>query len=103
MKKDISNKLKSIQPSVTLAITAKAKSLKAQGVDIIGFGAGEPDFRTPKHIRDAAINAIENESEITEISENISLLAYKKVLESYTYKNEKKYRAMLLSGVKNQN
>lgn len=48
-------------------------------------------------------NAIENESEITEISENISLLAYKKVLESYTYKNEKKYRAMLLSGVKNQN
>lgn len=48
-------------------------------------------------------NAIESESEITEISENISLLAYKKVLESYTYKNEKKYRAMLLSGVKNQN
>ena len=47
-------------------------------------------------------NAIENESEITEISENISLLAYKKVLESYTYKNEKKYRAMLLNGVKNQ-
>ncbi|MGL5277687.1 MAG: hypothetical protein ACRC8M_01215 [Cetobacterium sp.] len=48
-------------------------------------------------------NAIESESEITEISENISLLAYKKVLESYTYKNEKKYRAMLLNGVKNQN
>lgn len=62
MKRDISNKLKSIQPSVTLAITAKAKSLKAQGVDIIGFGAGEPDFRTPKHIREAAIDAIENES-----------------------------------------
>lgn len=62
MKKEISNKLKSIQPSVTLAITAKAKSLKAQGVDIIGFGAGEPDFRTPKHIRDVAIDAIENES-----------------------------------------
>lgn len=62
MRKNISNKLKSIQPSVTLAITEKAKSLKAQGIDIIGFGAGEPDFRTPKHIRDAAINAIENES-----------------------------------------
>lgn len=62
MRKDTSSKLKSIQPSVTLAITAKAKSLKAQGVDIIGFGAGEPDFRTPKHIRDAAIDAIENES-----------------------------------------
>ena len=62
MKKDISNKLKSIQPSVTLAITAKAKSLKAQGIDIIGFGAGEPDFRTPKYIQDAAIDAIKNES-----------------------------------------
>lgn len=62
MIKNISNKLKSIQPSVTLAITAKAKSLKAQGVDIIGFGAGEPDFKTPKHIRDAAIDAIQNES-----------------------------------------
>lgn len=48
-------------------------------------------------------NAIEDESEITEVPENISLLAYKKVLESYTYKNEKKYRAMLLNGVKNQN
>lgn len=48
-------------------------------------------------------NSIEGENEITEISGNISLLAYKKVLESYTYKNEKKYRAMLLNGVKNQN
>ena len=47
-------------------------------------------------------NVIESESEITEISGNISLLAYKKVLESYTYKNEKRYRAMLLNGVKNQ-
>lgn len=47
-------------------------------------------------------NVIESESEITEIFGNISLLAYKKVLESYTYKNEKKYRAMLLNGVKNQ-
>ena len=48
-------------------------------------------------------NAIEDESEITEVPENISLLAYKKVLESYTYKNEKKYRAMLLNRIKNQN
>ena len=47
-------------------------------------------------------NVIESESEITEIFGYISLLAYKKVLESYTYKNEKKYRAMLLNGVKNQ-
>lgn len=47
---------------------------------------------------------IENDGiiEISEVSENIALLAYKKVLESYTYKNEKKYRAMLLNGVKNK-
>jgi aspartate aminotransferase len=47
MKKDISSKLKSIQPSVTLAITAKAKSLKAQGVDIIG---SELVNQTSKHL-----------------------------------------------------
>ena len=57
--KEISSKLKSISPSVTLAITAKAKKLKAEGVDIIGFGAGEPDFKTPQYIREAAIKAIE--------------------------------------------
>lgn len=60
--KQISNKLKSIAPSVTLAITAKAKKLKAEGIDIIGFGAGEPDFKTPQYIREAAIKAIEEEN-----------------------------------------
>lgn len=60
--KPISNKLKSIAPSVTLAITAKAKKLKSEGIDIIGFGAGEPDFQTPQYIREAAIKAIEEEN-----------------------------------------
>jgi len=48
-----------IQPSPTLVIDAKAKALKAQGIDIIGFGAGEPDFGTPTNIREAAKRAIE--------------------------------------------
>jgi aspartate aminotransferase len=48
----------SIKPSPTLAIDAKAKSMKAAGVDVINFGAGEPDFDTPDNIKDAAIKAI---------------------------------------------
>ncbi|MBB6052042.1 pyridoxal phosphate-dependent aminotransferase [Armatimonas rosea] len=45
-------------PSPTLAITAKANQLKADGHDVLGFGAGEPDFDTPQHIKDAAIDAL---------------------------------------------
>jgi aspartate aminotransferase len=48
----------SLAPSLTLAISAKAKQLKAAGQDVIGFGAGEPDFDTPQHIKDAAIKAL---------------------------------------------
>lgn len=54
----IAKKAGSIAPSSTLAIDAKAKSMKAQGLDVVGFGAGEPDFDTPQHIKDAAIAAI---------------------------------------------
>lgn len=59
MCKDLSIKNGAISPSVTLAITAKAKKMKAEGEAVISFGAGEPDFKTPKNIRDAAIKAIE--------------------------------------------
>ncbi|WP_411682952.1 pyridoxal phosphate-dependent aminotransferase [Clostridium thailandense] len=54
----LSKKAKQIQPSITLAITAKAKAMKAEGIDVIGFGAGEPDFNTPENIQNAAIDAI---------------------------------------------
>lgn len=47
-----------IQPSPTIAITAKAKAMKADGIDVVGFGAGEPDFDTPEHIKQAAIQAL---------------------------------------------
>ena len=55
----ISNKVKNISPSLTLEITAKAKKLKSEGVSIIGFGAGEPDFNTPDFIIDSAKKALD--------------------------------------------
>ncbi|AYD40088.1 pyridoxal phosphate-dependent aminotransferase [Clostridium fermenticellae] len=54
----LSKKAQQIQPSITLAITAKAKEMRSNGIDVVGFGAGEPDFNTPKNIQDAAIEAI---------------------------------------------
>lgn len=54
----LSKKAQAVKPSSTLAITAKAKELRAQGVDVVGFGAGEPDFNTPENVCDAAISAI---------------------------------------------
>ncbi len=54
----LSRRAASLKPSPTLAISAKEKALTAQGIDIAGFGAGEPDFNTPDHIKEAAIKAI---------------------------------------------
>ena len=56
-KNRISARIGAIAPSATLAVTAKAKALKAAGEPVIGFGAGEPDFPTPAHIVEAAIEA----------------------------------------------
>lgn len=54
----LSKKAQAVKPSSTLAITAKAKELRAQGMDVVGFGAGEPDFNTPENVCNAAIDAI---------------------------------------------
>ncbi|MDI9431607.1 MAG: pyridoxal phosphate-dependent aminotransferase [Planctomycetota bacterium] len=54
----VSQRAKSVPPSATIAVTARAKELKAQGIDVVGFGAGEPDFDTPQYIKDAAIKAL---------------------------------------------
>lgn len=54
----LSKKAQAIAPSITLDITAKAKKMKAEGIDVIGFGAGEPDFNTPDNIQEVAIDAI---------------------------------------------
>ncbi len=54
----VSNSLKRIKPSPTMAVTSKAREMRAAGKDVIGLGAGEPDFDTPDNIKDAAIEAI---------------------------------------------
>jgi len=55
----LASRLDPIKPSITLAVTAKAARLKADGVDIVSFGAGEPDFDTPEHIKAAARAALD--------------------------------------------
>ena len=54
----LSRRVQRVKPSPTLAVTARAAKLKAEGKDIIGLGAGEPDFDTPAHIADAGVEAI---------------------------------------------
>ena len=55
----LSHRASDLKPSPTLAIQAKAKSMQAQGINVISFGAGEPDFDTPDNIKRAAVRAIE--------------------------------------------
>jgi aspartate aminotransferase len=54
----LSQRALNVAPSPTLAITAKANQLKADGLDVVAFGAGEPDFDTPQHVKDAAVDAM---------------------------------------------
>src|SRR5512143_3002305 len=56
----LSNRAKGLKPSPTLAINAKAKSMQAQGIQVVSFGAGEPDFDTPDNIKNAAKKAIDD-------------------------------------------
>ena len=70
----LSQRVQSIKPSPTLAITARAAALRAEGKDVIGLGAGEPDFDTPKHIKQAAIAAIHNgETKYTAVDGTVAL------------------------------
>src|SRR5438094_7950494 len=56
---EISERAAQLTPSLTLSIDSKAKAMKAEGIDVCGFGAGEPDSDTPQHIQRAAIEALE--------------------------------------------
>src|SRR5438034_3292462 len=56
---EISGRASQLTPSLTLSIDATAKAMKAEGIDVCGFGAGEPDFDTPEHIKAAAQAALE--------------------------------------------
>jgi len=65
----IANRMKKVSASITLAIDAKAKQMIADGIDLVGFGAGEPDFNTPENIKQAGIRAInENKTRYTPAS-----------------------------------
>ena len=64
----LADRLKTLAPSSTLAVQAKAKELRARGIDIISFGAGEPDFDTPRRIKDAAVEAMQRgQTKYTEV------------------------------------
>ena len=67
----ISDSLKRIKPSPTIAVSQKAKELRAAGKDVIGLGAGEPDFDTPDNIKESSrINLYFNEHNIRQFEEN---------------------------------
>jgi len=94
MKFDLSQKGLGISPSVTLSITAKAKAMKNSGINVISFGAGEPDFNTPKNIQNEGIRAIKEgltrytpASGITELKEAICKKLYNDNSLSYEPKN----------------
>src|SRR5881392_1321347 len=89
---EISGRANQLTPSLTLSIDAKAKAMKAEGIDVCGFGAGEPDFDTPEHIKAAAIEALQQgftkytpSSGIPELRQAIS--------EKFAADNELNYRA----------
>jgi aspartate aminotransferase len=70
----VADRLDRISPSLTIAMTAKARALKAAGRDVIGLSAGEPDFDTPRNIKDAAIDAIERgETKYTDVAGTLEL------------------------------
>lgn len=88
---ELSNKAKQINPSITLEITAKAKELKDAGVDVVSFGAGEPDFNTPENIINAAIKAMaEGKTKYTPTSGILELR--KAIVKKFKEDNELDYK-----------
>jgi aspartate aminotransferase len=86
----ISNSLKRIKPSPTIAVTQKARELKAAGKDVIGLGAGEPDFDTPDNIKKAAIDAINSgETKYTAVDGTLELK--KAIVNKFKRENNLKY------------
>ncbi len=88
----LSDRVQSIKPSPTLAVTNRAAELRAAGKDIIGLGAGEPDFDTPQHIKDAAIAAITNgQTKYTAVDGTPSLK--KAIIDKFNRDNGLQYEA----------
>lgn len=92
MKQLLANRVKTLTPSSTLAITAKAKELKEQGIDVIGLGAGEPDFNTPENILDAAKQSMD--AGLTKYTPSGGLPALKKaIIDKLARDNNLTYKA----------
>ncbi|MEK6265123.1 MAG: pyridoxal phosphate-dependent aminotransferase [Clostridium sp.] len=86
----LSKKAKGISKSLTLDITAKAKKMRADGIDVIGFGAGEPDFNTPQNIADAAIKAIQDG--MTKYTATSGIIELKKaIIQKFKLENKLSY------------
>ena len=86
----ISNNLKRIKPSPTIAVTTKAREMRASGKDVIGLGAGEPDFDTPDNVKEAAIDAIKNgETKYTAVDGTLDLK--KAIVEKFKRENNLNY------------
>lgn len=82
----LSKKAQAVKPSSTLALTAKAKEMKENGIDVVGFGAGEPDFNTPDNICEAAIKALKDGfTKYTPASGTLELR--KAICEKFKYNN----------------
>ena len=93
---ELSDNISRIKPSATMAVTNKARELKAAGKDIIGLGAGEPDFDTPENIKTAAINAInDGDTKYTAIDGTPSLK--KAIIEKFKRENNLDYLADQIS------
>ncbi len=78
----LAKRLRNIQPSLTLAIDAKAKAMKASGIDVCSFSAGEPDFDTPDHIKAAAKLALSELARFIAASSSIHQLTWGMPFES---------------------
>ena len=92
MDAQLSNRVQQIKPSPTLAVTNKANELRAAGHDIIGLGAGEPDFDTPEHIKQAAVEAIQQgQTKYTAVDGTPALK--KAIIEKFKRDNQLDYEA----------
>jgi aspartate aminotransferase len=88
----LSQRVQAVKPSPTLAITARAAELRAAGKDVIGLGAGEPDFDTPEHIKEAAIQAIhDGKTKYTPVDGTVELK--KAIIEKFRRDNGHEYAA----------
>ncbi len=87
----LSNRVQAVKPSPTLAITARAKELRDAGRDVIGLGAGEPDFDTPDHIKQAAIQAI-NDGQTKYTAVDGTPVLKKAIIDKFKRENDLQYR-----------